>query len=210
MDDFRLPAPLVGLLKLSKLKGIPEFDIRHKTDSVEVTIYWKKATPAASKKNSTTSKSTSAKTKSKPPSSKPTTKSTPQAVLKPVSPKATPKPVSPRANPKPTRILPVTPTPSLPKTNVAHSLRRRRCLHHVRRRLLSRLPYVGRLPLPVYRRVQWNKTAPKTKATTCDDEATNGSKIRVTSRRNLPEDRQRTIRVLQARDGQSTFHPLEK
>ena len=54
MEDFRLPASLVGLLKLSKLKGIPEFDICHKTDSVEVTIYWKKATPAASKKNSMT------------------------------------------------------------------------------------------------------------------------------------------------------------
>ena len=78
MEDFRLPAPLVGLLKLSKLKGVPEFDIRHKTDSVDVTIYWKKATPAASQKKSTTSKSTSAKTK--PPTSKLTTKSTPRAV----------------------------------------------------------------------------------------------------------------------------------
>ena len=42
MEDFRLPAPLVGLLKLSKLKGIPNFDIRHKSESVEVTIFWKR------------------------------------------------------------------------------------------------------------------------------------------------------------------------
>ena len=103
-----------------------------------MTIYWKKAVPAASKKNSTTSKSAPGKTKSKPTTSKSTTKSTPQVVRKPVLSNATP---------KPTRILPATLTPSPPRRPTCHNLRRSRRLHHARRRLLCRLPHVGRLPL---------------------------------------------------------------
>ena len=58
MEDHRLPSPLVGLLKL---KGIPDFDIRHKADVVEVTIFWKRSTtPADPKKKMKTTPKTAA------------------------------------------------------------------------------------------------------------------------------------------------------
>ena len=94
MDDFRLPTPLMGLLRLAKLKGLPDFDIRHKSSTVEVTLYWKKATQADARK-----KKTSAKTK--PKTSKPTTKSMPRATPQP-APKDVTQTSSTRTTPKPT------------------------------------------------------------------------------------------------------------
>ena len=105
MEDFRLPAPLVGLLKLSKLKWVPNSTFVTRPTRWTWNLM-EESYSSCSKKKSTTSKSTLAKTN--PPTSKPTTKSTPQAA---------PKPVSPKATPKPARLLPATPTPS-PKTNV--------------------------------------------------------------------------------------------
>ena len=75
----------MGLLKLSKLKGMSDFNISHKTDTVEVTIFWKRATPADFKKKTTPQPPAKP---TKPPTVKPATKSQQKAAPKP-SPKPT-------------------------------------------------------------------------------------------------------------------------
>ena len=56
MEDYCLQSSLVDLLKPSQLKGVPAFDIRHKTDTVEVTFVWKRSTAPADPKEKKTSK----------------------------------------------------------------------------------------------------------------------------------------------------------
>ena len=111
MEDFHLPATLVGILKL---------DIRHKSETVEVTILWKRATPADPKRkktSKTTPKSTS--TKTSPPTTKPTTKSTTKAFPKPSS---LPKPTPPPRPPTPQRQT-VPPKPPSSRTSSPASFR---------------------------------------------------------------------------------------
>lgn len=79
-----MPSPLVSLLKLYKLQGMPYVNIGHKTDTVKVTNFWKRATPADSKKKTTLQPSAKL--------TKPPTKSQQKVALK--SPKSKPKPLS--------------------------------------------------------------------------------------------------------------------
>ena len=60
MEDYRLPASLVGMLKATRLTGIPRIQTDLQTASLAVTITWKLA-------SSTTKKKTT-----KPPASKKT------------------------------------------------------------------------------------------------------------------------------------------
>ena len=71
------------LLKLSKLKGMSELKNCHKTDAVEVTIFWKRPAPADHKNKTALNLKPTAKL----PTSKPATESGQKA-----APKLTPTP----------------------------------------------------------------------------------------------------------------------
>ena len=98
----------MGLLKRSKLKGMPEFNINHKADTVEVTIFWKRPTPTDLKKKKKTSPQLPAKP-TKPPNVKPATKSQQNAVHR--SKPATAPRQKIQILPKPTHIPMPKPTP---------------------------------------------------------------------------------------------------
>ena len=67
MEEVCLPFELVGYLKLSKVKGTPDYDIQNTKDTVEVTLRWKRANldnsePSAKTKLPTTPMSFTSKT----------------------------------------------------------------------------------------------------------------------------------------------------
>ena len=49
MEDYRLPAPLVGMLKATNLSGMPHVKTDLRTTKISVTITWDLATSAPKK-----------------------------------------------------------------------------------------------------------------------------------------------------------------
>ena len=120
MEDYRLPASLVGMLKATRLTGNPRVQTDLQSTTLAVTITWDLATSTTEKKKTKTpasKKTAPAKTKKKSPSpstesSKPPKSSTPPPPPKPTpppSPKPTPAPSPPKPKPSPK------PTPPSPK-----------------------------------------------------------------------------------------------
>ena len=121
MEDYRLPASLVGMLKATRLTGIPRIQTDLQTATLAVTITWelassttkKKTTkPPASKKTAPTTKkkkSPSPSTESSEPPKKSSTPPPPPKPTPPPSPKPTPVPSPPKQKPSPK------PTPPSPR-----------------------------------------------------------------------------------------------
>ena len=121
MEDYRLPASLVGMLKATRLTGIPRIQTDLQTATLAVTITWelassttkKKTTkPPASKKTAPTTKkkkSPSPSTESSEPPKKSTTPPPPPKPTPPPSAKPTPVPSPPKQKPSPK------PTPPSPR-----------------------------------------------------------------------------------------------
>ena len=113
MEDYRLPASLVGMLKATRLTGIPRIQTDLQTATLAVTITWelassttkKKTTkPPASKKTAPTTKkkkSPSPSTESSEPPKKSSTPPPPPKPTPPPSPKPTPVPSPPKPKPTP-------------------------------------------------------------------------------------------------------------
>ena len=131
MEDYRLPASLVGMLKATRLVGIPRIQTDLQTATLAVTITWeiassttkKKTTkPPASKKTAPTTKkkSPSPSTDSSEPPKKSSTPPPPPKPTPPPSPKPTPAPSPPK--PKPS----LKPTPQSPKkaNNLSENVQR--------------------------------------------------------------------------------------
>ena len=111
MEDYRLPASLVGMLKATRLTGIPRIQTDLQTARLAVTITWelassttkKKTTkPPASKKTAPAKKkkSLSPLTESSEPPKSSTQPQSPKP-MPPPSPKPTPAPSPPKPSPKP-------------------------------------------------------------------------------------------------------------
>ena len=122
MEDYRLPASLVGMLKATRLTGIPRIQTDLQTATLAVTITWELASSNTKKtttKPPASKKTAPAKKKSPSPSTKSSTSpksSTPPSSLKPTpppSPKPAPSPPKPKPSPKPT-------PPSPKKANRLH------------------------------------------------------------------------------------------
>ena len=131
MEDYRLPASLVGMLKATRLTGIPRIQTDLQTATLAVTITWelassttkKKTTkPPASKKTAPTTKkkkSPSPSTESSEPPKKSSTPPPPPKPTPPPSPKPTPVPSPPKPKPSPK------PTPQSPKkANLSENVQR--------------------------------------------------------------------------------------
>ena len=115
MEDYRLPASLVGMLKATRLTGIPRIQTDLQTATLAVTITWELASSTTKKKTTKppTSKKTAPTTKKKKKSPSPSTESSeppkksstpppPPKPTPPPSPKPTPVPSPPKPSPKPT------------------------------------------------------------------------------------------------------------
>ena len=120
MEDYRLPASLVGMLKATRLTVIPRIQTDLQTATLAVTITWelassttkKKTTkPPASKKTAPTKKkkSPSPSTESSGPPKKSSTPPPPPKLTPPPLPKLTPVPSPPKPKPSPK------PTPPSPR-----------------------------------------------------------------------------------------------
>ena len=121
MEDYRLPASLVGMLKATRLTGIPRIQTDLQTATLAVTITWELASsttkkkmtkPPASKKTAPTTKkkkSPSPSTESSEPPKKSSTPPPPPKPAPPPSPKPTPVPSPPKPKPSPK------PTPPSPR-----------------------------------------------------------------------------------------------
>ena len=131
MEDYRLPASLVGMLKATRLTGIPRIQTDLQAATLAVTITWelassttkKKTTkPPASKKTAPTTKKKKSPSPSTESSEPPKKSSTPPPPLKPTpppSPKPTPVPSPPKPKPSPK------PTPqSQKKANLSENVQR--------------------------------------------------------------------------------------
>ena len=112
MEDYRLPASLVGMLKATRLTGNPRVQTDLQSTTLAVTITWelaslttkKKTTkPPASKKTAPTKKkkSPSPSTESSEPPKKSSTPLPPPKPTPPPSPKPTPAPSPPKPKPSP-------------------------------------------------------------------------------------------------------------
>ena len=107
MEENRLPASLVGMLKATRLTGIPRIQTDLQTATLAVTITWELASSANKKKTTkppASKKTAPAKKKKKSPSPSTESSEPPKSSTPPPSPKPTPPP-----SPKPTSA------PSLPK-----------------------------------------------------------------------------------------------
>ena len=80
MDDYQLPAPLVGMLRATRLTRKPRIQTDLQATKLSVSIVWDLAT-SASKKTKTTPQPTVKTTE--PPTSKPATKSQQKAASNP-------------------------------------------------------------------------------------------------------------------------------
>ena len=122
MEDYRLPAPLVGMLKATNLSGMPHVQTDLRTTKISVTITWDLATSApkkpkkqpAKKKPSETSAPTrhQLQTSQCPPPETPTLPSpTPATIVRRQVTAPTPSPTAPPVAKKPRRE-PLLPTPT--------------------------------------------------------------------------------------------------
>ena len=107
MEDFRLPAPLVGMLKHTKLTGMPVVQTDLQATKLSVTIIWDLATSAPKKSKKQPAKKKPSKpsapsTTTKPPTSKPAKK----------TPTLTRQPTPPKQPQRPTPATPSQPTPT--------------------------------------------------------------------------------------------------
>ena len=110
MEDYQLPASLVGMLKATRLTGIPRIQTDLQTAMLAVTITWELASSTTKKK--TTKPPASKKTapaKKKSPSPSTESSESPKSSTPPPSPKPTPAPSPPKPKPSPK------PTPPSPK-----------------------------------------------------------------------------------------------
>ena len=118
MEDYRLPASLVGMLKATRLTGIPRIQTNIQTATLAVTITWELASSTTKKKTTkppASKKTGPAKKKSPSPSTEPSEPS--KSSTQPPSPKPTPPP-SPKPTPAPSPPKPKPspkPTPPSPK-----------------------------------------------------------------------------------------------
>ena len=109
MEDYRLPASLVGMLKATRLTGIPRIETDHQTATLAVTITWELASSTTKKKTTkppVSKKTAPAKKKKKSPSPSTESSEPPKSSTLTPSPKPTPPP-----SPKPT----LAPSPPKPK-----------------------------------------------------------------------------------------------
>ena len=108
MEDYRLPASLVGMLKATRLTGNPRVQTDLQSTTLAVTIAWDLATSTTAKKKTKTpaSKTAPAKKKKKQPSLPVAKSSTP-----PKPPKPTQQPTPPTSPQRPTPVSPPQPTP---------------------------------------------------------------------------------------------------
>ena len=109
MGDYRLPAPLVGMLKHTKITGMPVVQTDLQATKLSVTIIWDLATSAPKKSKKQPAKKKPSKpsapsTTAKPPTSKPA-KKTP-------TPTRQPTPPPPKSPQRPTPATPRQPTPT--------------------------------------------------------------------------------------------------
>ena len=122
MEDYRLPAPLVGMLKATNLSGMPHVQTDLRTTKISVTITWDLATSApkkpkkqpAKKKPSETSAPTrhQLQTSQCPPPETPTLPSpTPATIVRRQVTAPSPSPTAPPVTKKPRRE-PLLPTPT--------------------------------------------------------------------------------------------------
>ena len=125
MEDYRLPASLVGMLKATILTGIPRIQTDLQTATLASTITWELASSTTKKKTTKppASKKTAPAKKKKSPSpltesSESPKSSTPAPVPKPTPPQS-PKPTSAPSPPKPKPSPNPTP-PSLMKAVHLH------------------------------------------------------------------------------------------
>ena len=119
MEDYRLPAPLVGMLKHTKITGMPVVQTDLQATKLSVTIIWDLATSAPKKSKKQPAKKKPSKpsapsTTTKPPTSKPA-KKTPTPTRQPTPP--TPQ--------RPTPTTPRQPTPTSPHRPETPKKRRR-------------------------------------------------------------------------------------
>ena len=120
MEDYRLPASLVGMLKVTRLTGIP----RIQTATLAVTITWELASYANKKKTTKplASKKTAPAKKKKSPSPSTESSEPPKSSTPPPSPKPTPPPSpKPTPAPSPPQTKP-SPKPTLPSPKKANRL----------------------------------------------------------------------------------------
>ena len=117
MEDYRLPALLVRMLKATRLTGIPRIQTDLQTAKLAVTITWELASSTTKKK--TTKPPASKKTAPAKKSPSPSTESSepPKSSTPPPSPKPTPPP-SPKPKPTPSPPKPTPPSPK--KANRLH------------------------------------------------------------------------------------------
>ena len=122
MEDYRLPAPLVGMLKHTKITGMPVVQTDLQATKLSVTIIWDLATSAPKKSQKQTAKKKPSKpsapsTTTMPPTSKPA-KKTPT----PTRQRTPPPPKSPKKQPPPPPLRecqpPATPTVTFQPTTI--------------------------------------------------------------------------------------------
>ena len=102
MEDYRLPASLVGMLKATRLTGITRIQTDLQTATLAVTITWELASSTTKKKMTKppASKKTAPAKKKLPSPSTESSESPKSSTLAPV-PKPTPPPSSPKPKPSP-------------------------------------------------------------------------------------------------------------
>ena len=139
MEDYRLPASLVGMLKATRLTGNPRVQTDLQSTTLAVTITWDLATSTTAKKKTKTPASKTAPAKKKKQPSLPVAKpSTP-----PKPPKSTQQPTPPTSPQRPT---PASPSPPKKAARLQETVQR---LSKVATRRLARQGGLTPEPEPV-------------------------------------------------------------